>query len=113
MRTNAATVQLIKQLPKSIKAKLSLNDLTVIEGLANVVDRISAYFINTPALERELRHYKRSKGICGGRPQCLTHTGPKVDVCSVCAHARDNPTRKNTRSEYGRIMRKRKLVAKE
>jgi hypothetical protein len=112
MKTNAATVQLIKQLPKSIKAKLSIGDLQVIEGLATVVDRIAAHFVNVASMERDLRKAKANKGVCSGQVTCLNSIKKNGDICRQCREAKANPTHKNGRSEYGRIMRKRKLAEK-
>ncbi len=105
----AAFAELI---PQTTRKKLNLSDLKVLSGALLVKDRIEQFYDSTYQAEARLRKWKRSEGYCGGRPYCMTLTGPDHFYCKSClaekARLLRGEGRKNKRSDYGSIRLKEK-----
>lgn len=80
--------------------------LTAVVGLLLVKEQIRRHYAQVAQLDRQLTDFKRKHGYCGGRPFCMTVTGPEVHSCKACLKANANPKYAKQISEYGRMRRK-------
>lgn len=105
---NQAQIEMIKSLPASVRRKMNLTDLKVLTGAVLIQDRIAQHFVTAARSEKGLTEFKREHGYCGGQAACMTYTGDG-STCGNCLTAGNNPhRRKNKRSEYGLLSKKRK-----
>lgn len=115
-KKGTSLAELAEMLPPTTRKKLNLTDFKSLTGAMLVKDRIEQHYDFVYQSEARLRKWKRTQGYCGGRPYCLTLTGPKEFYCDACkkemARISRGETRRIKRSEYGRIRAKERAQEK-
>jgi hypothetical protein len=112
MKKNSVQVEMMLSLPASVRKTMNLTDLKVLTGAVLIQDRIAQHFVLEAKSRAGVTAFKRDHGYCGGFVTCMTYTSDG-STCNRCLQGQQNPTRKNKRSEYGTLSKKRKDAERE
>lgn len=102
-RTQLAFDKIIRDNPSARKMKV--RDFQLLVGDLSVMIAIKQGYQAEWRARKAARGWKRKHGICGGRPGCMTVTGPDKHSCNACLHAAYNPKGTRKLAEYGKRRR--------